>query len=102
MSMFSAEIVPMAERQYRMVPLEEIEVLNSRNRERRQFDDNVRSIKSVGLLKPIVVNERNRNRTGRYELVCGEGRFRDQEGEPAMVFMEDLEERSRSGSGQDS
>ena len=50
----------------------------------------------------LLVNERNRNRTGRYELVCGEGRFRDQEGEPAMVFMEDLEERSRSGSGQDS
>jgi len=73
--MFTADIVPMAERQYRLVPLDKIKVLNSRNRERQQFEDNVKSIGSIGLLKPIVVNERNLKRNGFYDLVCGEGRF---------------------------
>lgn len=75
MTMFTAQIVPMAERQYRLVPVDKIRVLNSRNREKAQFEDNVRSIESVGLLKPIVVNERTLEKDGFYELICGEGRF---------------------------
>ena len=59
MSMFTTQIVPMAERKYKLVPLEKIRVLNTRNRDKSQFDDNVRSIESIGLLKPIVVNARN-------------------------------------------
>jgi ParB family chromosome partitioning protein len=75
MSMFTADIVPMAERQYKMISLDKIQVLNSRNREKRQFEDNVKSIGALGLLKPIVVNMRNLQSKGHYELVCGEGRF---------------------------
>ena len=65
----------MAERQYRMVPVDKITVLNSRNRDKQQFAENVRSIDDVGLLKPIVVNGRPFSKTGLYELVCGEGRL---------------------------
>jgi len=71
----SASIVPMTERQYRMIPVDKITVLNSRNRDKEQFAENVRSIDEIGLLKPIVVNGRNVEKTGTYELVCGEGRL---------------------------
>lgn len=75
MPMFAAQIVPMADRKYRLVPLDKIRVLNSRTRESGQFEENTRSIGTLGLLKPIVVNERNLEKDGVYELVCGEGRF---------------------------
>jgi ParB family chromosome partitioning protein len=65
----------MAERKYKLVPVDQIKVLNSRNRDKTQFEDNIRSIGSVGLLKPIVVNERYLSTEGCYQLVCGEGRF---------------------------
>lgn len=71
----SISIVPMTERQYRMIPVDKITVLNSRNRDKEQFAENVRSIEAIGLLKPIVVNGRNAEKTGIYELVCGEGRL---------------------------
>ncbi len=70
-----SRIVPMSERTYRPVPLDRIDVLNSRNRDQAQFDENVRSIDEMGQLKPVVVTDRNLKRTGRYELVCGEGRM---------------------------
>ena len=75
MPMFTAQIVPMAERAFRLIPVDKIRVLNSRNREKAQFEDNVRSIEAIGLLKPIIVNERNLEKEGFYELICGEGRF---------------------------
>jgi ParB family chromosome partitioning protein len=75
MPMFTAQIIPMAERKYMLVPIDKIRVLNSRNREKAQFEDNVRSIESIGLLKPIVVNERTLEKDGVYELICGEGRY---------------------------
>lgn len=75
MSMFSLQIVPMADRKYRLVPVDKIRVLNSRDREQQQFQENVKSIDSIGLLKPIVVNSRPLEKEGYYELVCGEGRF---------------------------
>jgi len=65
----------MKDRRYELVPLAKIVVLNSRDREQEQFGDNVRSIQDRGLLKPVVVNERFRRKTGKYELVCGEGRL---------------------------
>lgn len=55
--------------------VDKIVVLNSRNRDKQKFAENVRSIDEIGLLKPIVVNGRGFDRTGNYELVCGEGRF---------------------------
>ncbi len=65
----------MAERKYANISVEEIKVLNSRKRDRSDFEHNIRSIREVGLRKPIVVNERYRKQTGFYDLVCGEGRF---------------------------
>lgn len=73
--MSMAQIVPMSKRKYRQIPLDKIRVLNSRNRDKAQFSENIRSIDAVGLLKPIVVNERPFEKHGHYELVCGEGRF---------------------------
>lgn len=73
--MFAAQIIPMSDRKYQLVPVEKIRVLNSRNRDHVQFDENVRSIETIGLLKPIVVNGRYLEKEGYYELVCGEGRY---------------------------
>lgn len=73
--MKNEQITLMADREYRLIPVDSIVVLNSRNRNRQKFADNIRSIDEVGLRKPIVVNGRGYNRTGKYELVCGEGRF---------------------------
>jgi ParB family chromosome partitioning protein len=65
----------MKDRRYGDLPVDRIVVPLSRTRGRNQFDENVRSIKDVGLLKPILVNERFTASTGTYELVCGEGRL---------------------------
>jgi ParB family chromosome partitioning protein len=73
--MDNIEIRSMAERQYHMIPVNEINVVNSRGREKKQFQENVRSISEVGLYKPILVNRRNLDATGLYDLICGEGRL---------------------------
>ena len=65
----------MKERRYEYIPVDNIIVVNSRNREKTQFKENVRSIGSVGLYKPILVNKRNLEKLGKYELICGEGRL---------------------------
>ena len=68
-------VVPMSKRQYGMIPVDKIVVLNPRNRDKQQFAMNVRSIEELGQLKPIVVSARNLDKTGFYELVCGQGRL---------------------------
>lgn len=70
-----SRIIPMSERIYKKVPINEIKVLNKRDRDNEQFLDNVESIKNQGLLKPVVINKRNHKDKGFYELVCGEGRL---------------------------
>lgn len=65
----------MRDRVYEDIPVDAVVVVNSRNRDPKQFADNVRSIASVGLYKPIIVNRRVFERTGKYELICGEGRL---------------------------
>lgn len=65
----------MRERNYRVIPVDKIAVINSRNREQKQFQENIRSIRDMGLYKPIVVNSRNLRKHGKYELICGEGRL---------------------------
>lgn len=65
----------MKERKWATIPVDQIVVVNSRDRDQRQFDDNVKSIGAIGLLKPIVVNAKFLDRSGKYELVCGEGRL---------------------------
>ncbi len=68
-------ICPMSKRRYEEVPIDQIKVINSRNRDKEQFDMNVESIESVGLMKPIRVNDKFLESTGVYELICGEGRL---------------------------
>lgn len=65
----------MKDRRYEFLPVEQIVVLNSRDREQDRFAENVKSIQDMGLLKPVLVNERFYKTTGKYELVCGEGRL---------------------------
>ena len=69
------QLVPFKDRRYEDIPVDKVKVINSRNRESEQFDMNIESIKQVGLLKPIRVNDRFLDRTGFYELICGEGRL---------------------------
>jgi len=65
----------MTERKYEDIPVDKIKVLNPRNRGKTKFQEIIRSIKEVGLLKPILVSTRNFKRTGHYELICGQGRY---------------------------
>lgn len=68
-------ICPIRERRYDEIPVDQVKVINSRNRDKEQFEMNVESIDAVGLLKPIRVNDKFVERTGLYELICGEGRL---------------------------
>jgi ParB family chromosome partitioning protein len=58
------------------VPISRIEVLNSRDRNMKVFEEIVDNIRSIGLKKPITVTERP-GPDGKlsYHLVCGEGRL---------------------------
>ena len=69
------EITPFHERRYQEILIDKVKVVNSRNRDQEQFDMNVESIDHVGLLKPIRVNDKFVERSGEYELICGEGRL---------------------------
>jgi ParB family chromosome partitioning protein len=59
-----------------MLPCDQIQVLNPRDRNQRGFESIVESIRSVGLKKPIIVTRRpaTDGQPG-YALVCGEGRL---------------------------
>ena len=59
-----------------MVPIARIEVLNSRDRNMKVFEEIVESIRLIGLKKPITVAERAaEDGQPKYLLVCGEGRL---------------------------
>ncbi|WP_227243298.1 plasmid partitioning protein RepB C-terminal domain-containing protein [Paraburkholderia caribensis] len=61
----------------RMIPIDQIEVINPRERNNRVFDEIVGNIKAIGLKKPIVVTPRTTSGgVARYLLVCGEGRVK--------------------------
>ena len=68
-------IRPMSEREYRFIPIDQIAVPNPRNRCEKQFQENLRSIQEVGLQNPPTVNKRYFKETGKYDLVCGQGRW---------------------------
>ena len=70
-----ANIMPFSDRRYEEVPIDLIKVINSRDRDNDQFKMNVTSISELGLMKPIRVNDKFLEKTGFYELICGEGRF---------------------------
>jgi len=61
----------------KMIPIEQIHILNPRYRDRKKFELVVISIKNLGLKKPIQVSLRSENGTEgtRYDLVCGQGRI---------------------------
>ena len=65
----------MESREYLAIPVNRINVLNHRDRDRQQFREHVRSIDEVGLYKPICVNKQHLDETGMYDLICGEGRL---------------------------
>jgi ParB family chromosome partitioning protein len=68
-------IMPFSERRYEEVPIDLIKVINSRDRDSDQFKMNVTSINELGLMKPIRVNDKFLEKSGFYELICGEGRL---------------------------
>lgn len=79
----------------RTIPIESIDILNPRARNRKVFDELVESIQAVGLKRPITV--RQIPGSERYELVCGQGRMEafqklGQTTIPAMVVAIDRED----------
>ena len=59
-----------------MIPVDQITVLNPRERNKKVFRQIVDSISKVGLKKPITVSAAKRtNGEANYELVCGQGRL---------------------------
>ena len=66
---------PMSERRFERISVDLINVPNPRERCKKQFKEIMRSIQVLGLKKPIVVNDRNFKSTGKYDLVCGQGRW---------------------------
>jgi ParB family chromosome partitioning protein len=59
-----------------LIPIERIEVLNSRDRNAKVFEEIVENIQDIGLKKPITVTEREGlDSEPEYLLVCGEGRL---------------------------
>ena len=77
----------------RMIPIDRIDVLNPRERNKGVFDEIVGNIKAIGLKKPITVTPRpGPDGTERYLLVCGEGRMKafrslGEKNIPALVVM---------------
>ena len=63
------------ERRFAQIPIDQIIVINSRQRDEERFKETIRSISELGLYKPICVNARRYKKSGKYELVCGEGRL---------------------------
>lgn len=68
-------ILAMKDRRYLMIPTAKIKVINPRIRDEEQFQMNVQSIDNNGMLMPIRVNDKFVEKTGFYELICGEGRL---------------------------
>jgi ParB family chromosome partitioning protein len=73
-----------------LIPLDRIDVLNTRERNDAVFDSIVNSIAAIGLKKPVTVTPRGAGADMRFVLICGEGRLRafrklQQSHIPAMV-----------------
>ena len=64
-----------ANEEIRLIPIDQIEVLNPRDRNEKIFAEIVESIRTVGLKKPISVTQ-NVNSNLPYQLICGEGRIK--------------------------
>lgn len=63
-------------RPLKIIPIDRIDILNPRERNKRVYDDIVGNIQKVGLKKPVTVTQRpGTDGEARYLLVCGEGRL---------------------------
>jgi ParB family chromosome partitioning protein len=69
--MTKSEMSPIVE----MIPLDQIEVVNPRVRNKRVFKEIVDNIANIGLKRPITVAKRSGTGGVRYDLVCGQGRL---------------------------
>ena len=61
----------------KMIPIDQIRILNPRHRDRKKFELIVQSIKNLGLKKPIQVSLRDESEPEGvgYDLICGQGRI---------------------------
>ena len=61
----------------KMIPIDQIRILNPRHRDLKKFEVIVQSIKNLGLKKPIQVSLRSAQEAAEpgYDLVCGQGRI---------------------------
>jgi len=61
----------------KMIPINQIRILNPRPRDRKKFEQIVQSIQNLGLKKPIQVSQRSAEEGDEpgYDLVCGQGRM---------------------------
>jgi ParB family chromosome partitioning protein len=82
----------------RMIPINKIDILNTRERNTKIFDEIVDNIRALGLKKPITVTPRQgKDGEERFLLVCGEGRMKafmslGQDSIPALVVTVNDEE----------
>ncbi|GAB1233498.1 plasmid partitioning protein RepB C-terminal domain-containing protein [Ferrigenium sp. UT4] len=61
----------------KMIPIDQIDVLNPRERNKNTFEEIVGNIKAIGLKKPITVTPRvGADGSERFLLICGEGRMK--------------------------
>jgi len=65
-----------------MIPIQQIDILNPRVRDKKDFSVIVANISTVGLKKPITVTPRPDTDPQRYYLICGQGRME------AFIFLE--------------
>lgn len=80
-----------------LIPLERINVINPRVRNKKSFKAIVENIASVGLKKPVTVTRRDEKDGPRFDLVCGQGRVEayqalGQKEIPALVVIADPED----------
>jgi ParB family chromosome partitioning protein len=61
----------------KLIPIDQIRILNPRHRDKKKFEPVLQSIKNLGLKKPIQVSVRAAGENGGpgYDLVCGQGRI---------------------------
>ncbi|MFD1436920.1 ParB/RepB/Spo0J family partition protein [Acinetobacter sp. ANC 4282] len=58
-----------------LIPINQIEILNPRERNEKVFSEIIESIRIVGLKKPITITKIS-DRSLPYQLICGEGRIK--------------------------
>ena len=80
-----------------MIPIDRIQVMNPRDRNKRKHRQITESIDTLGLKRPITVS-RQKGKEDRYDLVCGQGRLESfialgQKEVPAFVVDVSKEER---------